>query len=382
VSYALLRSLMFRLEPERVHELVMRALALSNRHPGALRIIGSVLMPRDPRVRVRCFGLDFPNPIGLGAGFDKNAEAAAAWPALGFGTADLGTVTARAQPGNPRPRVFRLPSERALINRMGFNNLGASAVAERLRAARARPWWPDAPVGINVGKSRDAALDDAVADYEEALRAAWPVADYLVVNVSSPNTPGLRTLQEQAYLEPLLERIGGLRGELGPKPVLLKVSPDLEEAALDVVAAAAEAAALDGLVATNTTVARDTLPRDPGEAGGLSGRPLAPRALAVLRALRARTRLPLVAAGGIESAADVIERLEAGASLVHVYTGWIYEGPFMPRKLVAGLGRWLDAIGAPDLQTWLDARDGTHAAGAEPRPPEPPGASRQGVPGS
>ncbi len=360
MSYALVRGLMFRLEPEQVHELVMRALAFSDRHPAALRLIRTVFMPVEPRLRVRRFGLEFANPIGLAAGFDKNADAAAAWPALGFGTADLGTVTARAQPGNPRPRLYRLVAERALINRMGFNNLGASAIAGRLRTARARPWWPDAPLGINVGKSRDAELHDAVLDYEQALRAVWPVADYLVLNVSSPNTPGLRTLQEQAYLEPLLGRIGELRSELGPKPMLLKVSPDLDESALDVVTAAAEAAALDGLIATNTTVARDTLRVDPGEAGGLSGPPLAPRALAVLRSLRQRTRLPLVASGGIESAADVIERLEAGASLVHVYTGWIYEGPFMARKLARGLVRWLDAVGAPDLQTWLDERDARH----------------------
>ncbi len=368
MAYALLRSLMFRLDPEQAHALVMRALMLSDRHPSALRLIRSVFMPHDVRLRVRCFGLDFANPLGLGGGFDKNADASAVWPALGFGTADLGTVTARPQPGNPRPRTFRLPSERALINRMGFNNIGASAVAERLRTARARPWWPDAPLGINVGKSRDAPLEGAVADYEQALRAVWDVADYLVLNVSSPNTPGLRTLQEKAQLEPLLLLLDELRGELGPKPVLLKISPDLDEVALDVIVASAEAAAVDGLIATNTTVARDTLRSDPGEAGGLSGPPLAPRALAVLRGLRARTRLPLVASGGIESAADVIERLEAGASLVHVYTGWIYEGPFMPRTVAGGLLRWLDAVGAADLQSWLDARDARHAAGPVPAP--------------
>ena len=362
MAYALLRRAMFRLDPEQAHHVAMTALAFSAAHPGALRLLRSVFMPNDPRLRVRCHGLDFANPLGLGAGFDKNADATEVWPALGFGTADLGTVTARAQPGNPRPRAFRLPAERAIINRMGFNNPGASVLAARVAAARARPWWPDAPLGINVGKSRDVPLDDAVADYDQSLRAVWQVADYLVLNVSSPNTPGLRTLQEKGQLEPLLALIGELRDELGPKPVLLKLSPDLNDDALDTITAAAETAALDGLVATNTTTARDMLRDDPGQEGGLSGPPLAPRALAVLRALRARTRLPLVASGGIESAADVIERLEAGATLVHVYTGWIYEGPFMARAVARGLLRWLDAIGAPDLQTWLDRRDIAHAA--------------------
>lgn len=362
MAYALVRRAMFRLDPEQAHHLVMVALAFSAAHPGALRLLRSVFMPHDPRLRVRCYGLDFANPMGLGAGFDKNADAPEVWPALGFGTADLGTVTARAQSGNPRPRAFRLPEERAIINRMGFNNPGASVLAERVAAARARPWWPDAPLGINVGKSRDAPLEDAVADYDASLRAVWHVADYLVLNVSSPNTPGLRTLQEKTQLEPLLALIAELRDELGPKPVLLKVSPDLDDDALDVITAAAEAAALDGLVATNTTVARDMLRDDPNEEGGLSGPPLAPRALATLRALRARTRLPLVASGGIESAADVIERLEAGATLVHVYTGWIYQGPFMARTVARGLLRWLDATGAVDLQTWLDGRDIAHAA--------------------
>ncbi len=364
MAYSLLRGALFRLEPERAHALAMRALVFSDRHPGLLRLLRWTFAPSDPRLRVRCFGLEFANPVGLGAGFDKDGVATATWPALGFGTADLGTVTARAQEGNPRPRAFRIPSERAIINRMGFNNAGAVALAERVSAARARPWWPDAPVGVNVGKSRSVALHEAVADYEEALRAVWAVADYLVLNVSSPNTPGLRNLQERARLDPLLDLVNGLRDELGPMPVLLKVSPDLEEHDLDELVVAAETAALDGLVATNTSVRRDLLRADPGEEGGLSGAPLRPLAVRVLRHLRARTRLPLIASGGIETAADVIERLESGASLVHVYTGWIYQGPFMVRSVARGLARWLDAQGVADLQGWLEARDAAHAAGA------------------
>ncbi len=366
MAYPLLRSALFRLEPEQAHALVMHGLVFAHHHPGALRLLRWTFAPSDPRLRVRCFGLDFANPLVLAAGFDKDADASATWPALGFGSAELGTVTALAQPGNPRPRAFRIPEERAVINRMGFNNAGAAALAARLRAARSRPWWPDAPVGVNVGKSRVVEIEDARDDYERALRAVWDVADYLVLNVSSPNTPGLRALQGGAHLDALLGVVDTLRSSLGPKPVLLKIAPDLDEAELDDVVAAVERAGLDGFVATNTTVRRDMLRRDPGEAGGLSGAPLGPLALEVLTALRARTRLPLVASGGIETPDDVIARLEAGATLVQAYTGWIYRGPFMARHVAKGLLRWLEHAGASDLQAWLDARDIAHARADAP----------------
>ncbi|MDF1524076.1 MAG: quinone-dependent dihydroorotate dehydrogenase, partial [Trueperaceae bacterium] len=313
-----------------------------------------------PRLRTDLAGLPLPNPVGLAAGFDKNGRAAATWPALGFATAELGTVTARPQPGNPKPRVFRLPAERAAINRMGFNNEGADALAARLAAARREPWWPEVAMGVNVGKSRVVALEDAVADYEAALRAAWPVADYLVLNVSSPNTPGLRTLQEAKPLADLLGRAAELKGTLGARPVLLKLSPDLTPTALDEAVALAEDHGIDGLVVTNTTVDRSALAHDPGEAGGLSGAPLGPRALRVLRAVRARTALPLVAVGGIESGAGAVERLEAGATLLQVYTGWIFEGPGLARRLLADVARWAVAEGHPDLGTRLAARDAVH----------------------
>jgi dihydroorotate dehydrogenase len=360
--YPLARRALFRLDPETAHERVFALLAFAAEHPGALRLLDSVFGVSDPRLRVRAFGLDFPNPLGLAAGFDKDALAAATWPALGFGTAELGTVTALAQPGNPSPRVFRLPEERAAINRMGFNNAGAAALAARLRAARERPWWPTAPMGVNVGKSRVVALEDAVGDYETALRHVWPVADYLVLNVSSPNTPGLRELQEARPLADLLERAVGLKGELGERPVLLKLSPDLAPTALDEAVDLAERHGLDGLVLTNTTLRRDVLRHDPGEAGGLSGAPLGPLALTTLRAVRARTKLPLVAVGGIASAADAITRFEAGATLLQVYTGWIYEGPGLPRRLLAGVAAWATAQGHADLQARLSARDRETAA--------------------
>ena len=360
MAYPLLRSALFRLEPEQAHALVMRGLVFAHHHPGALRLLRWTFAPSDARLRVRCFGLDFANPLVLAAGFDKDGDASATWPALGFASAELGTVTAVSQPGNPRPRAFRIPAERAVINRMGFNNAGAAALAERLRAARAQPWWPDAPVGVNVGKTRSVPLEDVRSDYERSLRTVWDVADYLVLNVSSPNTPGLRSLQEGAALDELLSHVAALRGELGAKPVLLKLAPDLDDAALDALIASVERAGLDGLVATNTTVRRDVLRRDPGEVGGLSGAPLGPIALQVLASVRARTTLPLVASGGIETAEDVIARLEAGATLVQAYTGWIYQGPGMARQVARGVLAWLDRAGEPDLQRWMSRRDADH----------------------
>ena len=362
--YPLAKRALFRLEPEVAHERVFALLRFASQHPGALRLLRSAYGVADPRLRVRAFGLEFPNPLGLAAGFDKDGKAAAVWGALGFGTAELGTVTTQAQPGNPRPRAFRLPEDRAIINRMGFNNEGVAALAARLAAARRTPWWAEEPMGVNVGKSRAVALEDAIADYEAALRTAWPVADYLVLNVSSPNTPGLRSLQEAKPLAELLARARDLRGELGDRPVLLKVAPDLSDDALAEAVALAERHAIDGLVVANTTIARDGLTRDPGEAGGLSGAPLAARALAVLRAARARTSLPLVAVGGIASGADAIERFEAGATLLQVYTSWIYEGPGLPRRLLAEVARWATAQGHADLDARLRARDATD----RPRP--------------
>jgi len=355
--YPLLRSLMFRFDPEVVHARVFALLAFAAQHPGALRLLRWTAGVEDPNLRVRAFGLDFPNPFGLAAGFDKDGLAAPVWPALGFGHTEVGTVTTLPQPGNPPPRAWRLPAERAVINRMGFNNAGAAALAASLTRARALPWWPDAPVAVNVGKSRAVAIEDAVADFQSALRTVWPVADLIVLNVSSPNTPGLRSLQQAGPLAELLGLASGLRDELGPMPLLLKISPDLEGHELDTVVSVVERHGLDGLVATNTTVRRDLLASDPGLEGGLSGAPLGPLALEVLRGVRARTRLPLVASGGIFDAADAIARLEAGASLLQVYTGWIYQGPMQLRRLAAGIRRWLATAGHTTLADYLASRD-------------------------
>jgi dihydroorotate dehydrogenase len=354
--YPLLRSALFRLDPERAHRLVMTLLGFANRHPGALRLISWTTGVHEPRLALHLFGLKFPNPFGLAAGFDKDGEAAAVWPALGFGHAEVGTVTALAQPGNPKPRAFRYPQSQAVINRMGFNNQGAAALAARLTRDRAEPYWPAAPVVVNVGKSRAVPVEDAIADYRAALEAVWAVADLIELNISSPNTPGLRSLQAAEPLRALLALAADVSAELGPKPLLLKIAPDLNEVELDELVAVAETHGVAGIVATNTTVRRDVLPVDPQQAGGLSGAPLGPIALEVLRQLRARTQLPLIAVGGIMGSEDAIARFEAGASLVQLYTGWIYGGPWLLRDLGRETCRWLDRQGVPSMQAYLDRR--------------------------
>ena len=314
---------------------------------GAAGLLRRWLGPRDPVLRVRALGLEFPGPLGLAAGFDKDARATAGLGALGFGFVEVGTVTARAQPGNPRPRMFRLPADRALVNRMGFNNDGAAAAAARLRR---RPRGGPV-VGVNIGKTRAVPEQEAAADYAASARAVADVADYVVVNVSSPNTPGLRDLQAADRLRPVLVAVReALDAAPGSRrvPLLVKIAPDLADQDVDAVADLAVELGLDGIIATNTTVSRDGLASSPAEvtaagAGGLSGPPLRGPALAVLRRLRARAgdRLVLIAAGGIETPDDAWERLAAGATLVQAYTGFIYAGPLWPRRMHAGLARRL-----------------------------------------
>jgi dihydroorotate dehydrogenase len=319
------------------------------RVPGVAWLLRRWLGPRDPVLRVRALGLEFPGPLGLAAGFDKDARATRGLAALGFGFVEVGTVTAQAQPGNPRPRMFRLSEDRALVNRMGFNNAGAAAAAVRLRRVRARR---GPVVGVNIGKTRAVPEADAAADYAASARAVAGVADYVVVNVSSPNTPGLRDLQAADRLRPVLVAVrealdASARGRPeGRVPLLVKIAPDLADADVDAVADLALELGLDGIIATNTTVSRDGLASPPSQvaaagAGGLSGPPLGTRALAVLIRLRARAgdRLVLIAAGGIETPDDAWERLRAGATLVQAYTGFIYGGPLWPRRMHAGLAR-------------------------------------------
>jgi dihydroorotate dehydrogenase len=296
---------------------------------------------------VRALGLDFPGPLGLAAGFDKDGAGVTGLAALGFGFVEVGTVTARPQPGNPKPRMFRFPAERALVNRMGFNNHGAAALAFRLRALRARPGYRPI-VGVNIGKTKAVADEEAVADYATSARLVADVADYVVVNVSSPNTPGLRDLQSAGKLRPLLAAVRDALDQASPRrrvPLLVKIAPDLADEDVDAVADLALDLGLDGIIATNTTISREGLRDDDAVTaagpGGMSGAPLKARALEVLTRLHARTgdRLVLIAAGGIETADDARDRLAAGATLLQAYTAFIYEGPLWPRRLQNDLAK-------------------------------------------
>src|SRR5579859_1478946 len=346
----LYRMVLRRVPAETAHRLAFGVIRGVARVPGAAWLLRRWLGPRDPVLRVRALGLEFPGPLGLAAGFDKDARGTRGLAALGFGFVEVGTVTARAQPGNPRPRMFRLTADRALVNRMGFNNEGAAAAAAGLRRSRAGRGGP--VVGVNIGKTRAVPDAEAAADYAASARAVAAVADYVVVNVSSPNTPGLRDLQAADRLRPVLVAVRSALDDSTPGgrrvPLLVKIAPDLAPADIDAVADLAVELGLDGIIATNTTVARDGLASPAAEvaatgAGGLSGPPLRARSLEVLRRLhdRAGDRLVLIAAGGIETPQDAWERLAAGATLVQAYTAFIYGGPLWPRRVHAGLARRL-----------------------------------------
>jgi len=320
----------------------------------SLEGLAGELRHRDPRLEQTLFGCRFSNPVGLAAGFDKNGVAAGVWDRFGFGFAELGTVTWQAQAGNPRPRLFRLAAERAALNRMGFNNEGAQALKRTLeRQALPPPGRRPAVLGLNIGKSRSTSLELAPDDYASSLALLAPLADYAVINVSSPNTPGLRDLQEESQLRRLVER---LRRLPACPPLLVKIAPDLEDDAIDAIARLAYEEGLAGVIAVNTSQDRLGLEQRrlagsgltlAEEAGGLSGSPLRPRALEVLRRLRATAgpALPLIGVGGIDSAEAAWERIAAGASLVQVYTGWIYEGPALVPQILSGLLRQLDRHG-------------------------------------
>ncbi len=337
-AYELLfRAVLRRLDPERAHHLavgVIRAIP-------ALGLTGLVrrFTRPDPALAVETLGLRFESPFGMAAGFDKDARSIRGLWALGFGHIEIGTVTAIAQEGNPRPRLFRLIDDRAVINRMGFNNGGAAAAAARVARQRRHRHRPI--IGANIGKSRIVAVDDAVHDYRVSARLLAPVADYIAVNVSSPNTPGLRGLQDEALLRPLLTAV---LEEAGSTPVLVKIAPDLDDASIDAVCALVVELHLAGVIATNTTVAREGLRSPQAEvdaagAGGLSGAPLAERSLAVLRRVRSAvpTELCVIAVGGIDTAADAAARLDAGATLVQGYTAFLYRGPGWARQVTRGL---------------------------------------------
>ncbi|MEH2459223.1 quinone-dependent dihydroorotate dehydrogenase [Nostoc sp.] len=307
----------------------------------------------DSRLQQNLFGLNFPNPVGLAAGFDKDGVAAGIWSNLGFGFAELGTVTFHAQPGNPRPRLFRLPLDKAALNRMGFNNRGAAAMAARL-AQEKHELTQSIPIGINFGKSKVTPLEAAAQDYLDSFRLLKDLGDYFVVNVSSPNTPGLRSLQDASMLSAILELLQ--QENITQKPIFVKIAPDLEWSAIADIITLAKTYQLAGIIATNTTIRRDGLktqvidqtgksPQD--EAGGISGEPLRDRSTEVIRFIWQQTQgqIPIIGVGGIFSGEDAWEKITAGASLIQVYTGWIYEGPLMVRRILSGLLTKLEESG-------------------------------------
>jgi dihydroorotate dehydrogenase len=291
---------------------------------------------RPPSKPKTLFGLSFPNPIGLAAGLDKNGVALPAWAALGFGFIEIGTVTATAQPGNPKPRIFRLPAQQALINRLGFNNDGADTIAKRLGKLRESGRWPAVPVGINIGKSRTTSLERATDDYLYSFRLLRNFADYITLNVSSPNTPGLRDLQEPAALSRLLHAIGNEPGPI-KKPIVVKISPDLSSIELEAILAACEENGVAGIIATNTTLDHSSIPPKLDEQGGLSGRPLREKSTALVGNIAENTKIPVIASGGICDAESAREKFEAGAQLLQLYTGFIYRGPQLLREIVEKL---------------------------------------------
>ncbi|AQG81821.1 quinone-dependent dihydroorotate dehydrogenase [Spirosoma montaniterrae] len=346
----ILLPILFRFDAETIHHTVTSLLKFALAIPGVSAICRKLYVLEDKRLERTVFGLTFPNPVGMAAGFDKNAELVSELSDLGFGFVEIGTVTPRPQPGNPRPRLFRLKADAGLINRMGFNNKGVGPAVERLRnVGRNRVGQPDGGrrviVGGNIGKNKDTPNEQALSDYLASFRELFDVVDYFVVNVSSPNTPGLRDLQER---EPLTNLLTALQAEnrlyAAPKPILLKIAPDLTNGQLDDIIAIVSETGIAGVIATNTTVSRANLLTDAAiveqmGAGGVSGQPLRERATEVIRYLHTKSggAFPIIGVGGIASAADAQEKLQAGASLVQVYTSFIYEGPGLAKKICQGI---------------------------------------------
>jgi len=346
------RRLLFTLDPERAHGLSIAALR------SGLPVASAP--PSDSRLAVSVCGLAFPNPLGMAAGYDKNAEVPDALLGLGFGFAEVGTITPMPQPGNPKPRIFRLTEDGAVINRLGFNNEGHAAVERRLSARRGRAGI----VGVNIGANKDSA--DRIADYEAGVARFAALASYLTVNVSSPNTPGLRTMQGREQLAELLARVVAARGNAAARPpVFLKIAPDLTEADLEDIAAEVAEKGIEGVIVSNTTIARPPLKSaNAAENGGLSGRPLFTRSTAMLARMR-RLLGPervIIGVGGVDSAETGLEKIRAGADLVQLYTGLIYGGPALPGRILSGMSRMLDREGVASIRALRDTRLDSWAA--------------------
>ena len=358
-----LRPALFAQDSEEIHNRTLKALSCASRHEALCDLLGSLY--GTPPLPLDLFGLRFPNPVGLAAGMDKQAAAVPVWEALGFGFAELGGVTWHAQPGNPAPRMFRAVADGALINRMGFNNPGSEAMAGTLSRWREAGRWPKHPVGVNLGKSKTTPIKLAAEDYANSFRLLRPHADFFVVNVSSPNTPNLRQLQDKEALNEILvalQEINRLSGPPGSpslkKPVLVKVAPDLSFEALDEILDLSGPREIAGIVATNTTISRPeagepALRRVYAETGGLSGRPLRSRSTEVIRHLYRQSKgsVPIIGVGGVFDSSDAWEKILAGASLIQVYTGLVYEGPAIAREIVTGLISRLKAAGLNEISS-------------------------------
>jgi dihydroorotate dehydrogenase len=327
------RPLLFSLDAEAAHHFTIALLGSASHFDIAVRPLRCFQPSPKPKT---LFGLNFPNPVGLAAGLDKNGVALPAWAALGFGFIEIGTVTAKAQPGNPKPRIFRLPTQQALINRLGFNNDGADAIADRLRSLRNSGRWPAVPVGINIGKSRATPLEQATDDYLYSFRLLRAFADYITLNISSPNTPGLRELQEPQRLAELLHAIGNEPGA-ARKPVVVKISPDVSPAELQAILAVCEDNGVAAIIAANTTVDHSSIPPQLDQEGGLSGTPLREKSTALVREIAARSTIPVIGSGGICDAESAREKFQAGAQLVQVYTGLVYRGPRLLQEIMAAV---------------------------------------------
>ncbi len=350
---------MFQQESERAHNFALKQLARASHSSFACAAIGQIFSA--PELRVELFGLKFSNPVGLAAGMDKHAAAVPVWEKLGFGFCELGGVTWHAQPGNLQPRMFRAIADEAIVNRMGFNNSGAEALAQKLADWKKISRWPDHPVGINLGKSKITPLEKAAEDYANSFRALREFADFFVVNVSSPNTPGLRALQDKSALDEIFAALQEVnRGQNSEariqKPILVKVAPDLSFEALDEILELVAPRNIAGIVATNTTITRPptdspALQKIYAETGGLSGKPLRARSTEIIRHLYKQTngKLPIIGVGGIFSADDAWEKITAGASLVQIYSGLVYEGPGLAKKIMLGLHDKMKAAGLKNL---------------------------------
>jgi dihydroorotate dehydrogenase len=333
---SLIRPLLFKMDPEKAHHFTFSLIKNAFKIPGVKSLVeffvGNTKKP------VVCMGLEFPNPIGLAAGFDKDAVLFEELSAFGFGFIEVGTLTPKAQDGNPKPRMFRLPADKGLINRMGFNNQGVDAAALRLQKRKS-----NLIIGGNIGKNKVTANEDANSDYRYCFEALFPVVDYFVVNVSSPNTPGLRALQDKEPLTKLLTEVMALNmAKSTPKPVLLKIAPDLTDEQIEEIVEIVKAVKLNGVIATNTTISREGLRTSEvitSEQGGLSGKPVTDRSTQVIKKLRtlAGPEMVIIGVGGVFNAQDAKEKLEAGANLLQVYTGFIYEGPFIVKNIVRNL---------------------------------------------